>query len=376
MLLWFLCVSALAQMWQTLAPLPAPRYSGAAVALNNRVYYLGGSVSGGVKSAAVFVYDPAGDSWSVGDSMLSARHRFGAVECGGDLYVFGGWGARGELLNSAERYDAVAKSWSPIETMPTPRASLFAGVVNGRIYAIGGWNGASAVGAVEVFDPSTGHWTRVRSMPVPRGEGITGTPDNTILCVGGTTNGSDILDRMDRYHPERDTWYECPPIPVARLAGAGATESRKVYVYAGVGPEGRNTHAAHWFSANVWNQAEPIPSSRRYLAGCCNYPLAYAIGGLDSLMQPTALVEALELPMSVTEEEITQCALGLTAQVVRGSWLNPWSGTAVLCDATGRTVLKVVPGRNDLRQLPAGVYLAVACDQTGRTYRQKLTKLN
>ena len=99
------CALASAQTWDTLAPLPAPRYSGAAVVLNDMVYYLGGSVTGGVKTASVLVYNPVADSWTLGDSMLTARHRFGAVECNASLYVFGGWGNGGELLNSAECYD-------------------------------------------------------------------------------------------------------------------------------------------------------------------------------------------------------------------------------------------------------------------------------
>jgi hypothetical protein len=366
---------ASAQTWDTLAPLPAPRYSGAAVAFNNMVYYLGGSVTGSVKSAAVFAYNPLTDSWTFGDSMLTARHRFGAVECNASLYVFGGWGNGGELLNSAECYDPVGQAWTPIETMPTRRASLFAGTANGKVYAIGGWNGTAAADAVEAFDPGTGHWTQLRPMLFPRSEGITGTPDNTIICTGGTTNGSDILDRVDRYDPAQDTWFDCTPIPVARVAGAGATETHKVYVYGGVGPGGTNTHAAHRFWLNAWVEVSSIPSSRRYLAGCYLRPDAYAIGGLDSLMQPTALVEALELPMAI-EEEWSRPLPSQPASLVRDRWVNPSTEPATLCDAAGRTVLTLRPGANDLSRLSSGVYLSVTRDRLGRTIGvARITKL-
>ncbi len=369
------CALASAQMWHTLKPLPSPRYGGAALARHRTVYHLGGSVIGGVKTATVYNYDVATDSWTVGDSMLTARHRFGAVATNSRLYAFGGWGNGGVLLNSAECYDPVSHTWAPIETMPTRRASMFAAAANGKVYAIGGWNGTSAVDAVEAFDPTTGHWTQLRPMPVPRGEGVTGNPDNTIVCIGGTTNGADILDRVDRYDPASDTWYDCEPIPVARFGGAGATETHKVYVYGGVGPGATNTRATNWFVGNEWNPADSIPSSRRYLAGCCLYPYAYAVGGLDSLLQPTALVEALELPMAV-EEEWSRPLPTQPATLVRGCWFNPSPQHATLCDALGRAVLPLGPGANDLSRVPSGVYLSVTRDRFGRTTGvARITKL-
>ncbi len=369
------CLLASAQTWDTLAPLPEPRYSGAAVPFDNMVYYLGGSVIGGVKTASVFAYNPAADSWTIGDSMLTARHRFGAVALLGRIYVFGGWGHGGVLLNSAECYDSTTHTWTAIETMPTPRASLFSGAANGKVYAIGGWNGTSAVDAVEAFDPATGHWTQLRPMPFPRSEGITGTPDNTMVCIGGTTNGSDVLDRVDRYDPAQDTWYDCTSIPVARFAGAGATETHKVYVYGGVGPDGTNTHAAHRYWLNAWVETFSIPSSRRYLAGCYSLPSAYAIGGLDSLMQPTALVEALELPMAI-EEEWSRPLPAQPASMVRDRWFNRSAEPGVLCDASGRAVLTLQPGANDLSRLPSGVYISVTHDRSGGvSSATRITKL-
>jgi len=370
------CVLASAQMWDTLTPLPAPRYGGVALARNGMVFYLGGSDAGGSKTATFFRYNPGLNVWTTGDSMITARHRFGAAALFGKVYVFGGWGNGGVLLNAAECYDSATRTWAPIETMPTRRASLFAGAANGKVYAIGGWNGTTAVDVVEAFDPVTGHWTQVGTMPVPRCEGVTGSPDSTILCIGGTTDGSDVLDRVDRYDPVRDTWLDCTPIPLARFAGAGATDTHRVYVYGGVGPDGTNTHAANWLTDSTWQAIDSIPSSRRYLAGCYLYPRAYAIGGLDSLMQPTALVEALDISTAV-EEEPPRPLPAQGASFVRDRWTNPSALRAKLCDATGRTVLALQPGENDLSRLPSGVYLSVTRDRFGRAAGvTRLTKLD
>ena len=374
-LIGIVCALASAQMWHTLKPLPSPRYGGVALARHRTIYHLAGSAIGGEKTATVYNYDVATDSWTLGDSMITARHRFGAVSLNSRFYAFGGWGNGGELLNSAESYDPASHTWTPIETMPTRRASMFAGAANGKVYAIGGWDGASAVSAVEAYDPTSGHWSQLRPMPFPRAEGVTGTPDNTIVCIGGTTNGADILDRVDRYDPLNDTWYDCTPIPVARFGGAGATETHKVYVYGGVGPGATNTRATDWFFQNAWNPVDSIPSSRRYLAGCCLYPYAYAIGGLDSLLQPTTLVEALELPMAI-EEEWSKPLPAQPASLVRDRWVNPTAERATLCDALGRAVLALHPGANDLSRVASGVYLSVTRDRFGRTAAvTRITKL-
>ena len=291
--------------WDTAAPLPFPRYSASTVSAGDIGYVLGGSVTGAVKTATMLVYHQQGDSWSVGDSMLVARHRFGACGTAEKLYVFGGWGSGGVLLNRGESYDVGSRTWAPIETMKVKRASLAGAMVNGKLYALGGWTGTVSLAAVEEYDPATGHWTTKRPMTAARCEMMVGVWNNLIYLIGGTTNGSDVLNKVEAYDPVRDTWYVRAPIPTPRTAAGCGAVGGKICVFGGVTTGGVNTRATevYWPATNQWLATESLPSSRRFIAGFgLYYDRVYAIGGADSIMQAMTLVEYLDLPMGLSAE--------------------------------------------------------------------------
>jgi len=355
--------------WVTLAPLPEARYSGAVVALGNRLYYLGGSAVGGVKTRSVFIYDTSANTWSIGDSMLTPRHRFGAAALNGRIHVFGGWGNSGVLLGSTEVYDTATRTWTFAETLRTRRAAMFAAAGNGRLYAIGGWTGTAALRTVEEFDPGTNTWTFRQPMPTARCEGATGVLNGLIVCVGGTSTGSNVLNVNEAYDPTADRWTTLAPIPTARCRAGAGTEGLKLYVYGGIDSTLTNTHACegYYLLANAWTPWVPLPSSRRDLAGGQfeNWHEVYAIGGQDSTMQPTGRVERLELPMSVeARPELTARArLAVHPNPGRGLLrlsFHDAAGPATIADASGRVVAVLRPCRGfalwDATRYRAGVY--------------------
>jgi hypothetical protein len=356
--------------WEPCAPLPESRYSGAAVALGGRVYYLGGSAAGGQKTNSVFVYHPREDSWSVGDSMPEARHRFGAVQRDSSIYVFGGWGDGGVLLNSAWRYDVGSRIWTAIETLPARRASVFAAAdptVHGKVYCIGGWDGVRAYGDNFEYDPATGHWRERAPMPTPRCEGACLAYMYPAVCVGGTSDGSTLVSTVEFYDDWDDAWYTWVPSPVARM-GMAAVRAPGVRVLGGVGA-GNVTLAANWRIDyhNVWEEHEPLPEPRRYLAAClCSEDTlpylshVYAIGGQDSLQQPSPSVWRWEPYLSVEPEQPPLRAASARARIVRpGDPLPRPAGACadgVVCDVGGR-VVKTVRSGDACPNLAAGTYL-------------------
>lgn len=362
--------------WESCAPLPAPRYSGAAVLLLGRIYYLGGSAAGGQKTRTVFVYNPQEDTWETGDSMPEARHRFGAVARDSSIYVFGGWGDGGALLNSGWRYDAGSRTWTAIETLPRPRASVFAAAdptVSGRIYCVGGWDGARAYGDNFEFDPATGHWCERAPMPTPRCEGACVQYMYPAVCVGGTSDGSTLLTTVACYDDWSDTWYTWVPSPIARM-GMAAVSASGVGVLGGIGA-GNRTLAANWRIDyhGVWEEQDSLPEPRRFLAACLvtedtfPYPShVYVIGGQDNLLQPSASVWRCEPRLSVEAGPSPLPSAAARACVLRpGARLpGPRDGGAegVIYRPDGRVAARVRAGAA-CPALPAGTY--VVCWRRG-----------
>lgn len=365
-----LALAALAPaQWDPVAPLPEARYSGALIALGGKLYYVGGSSAGGLKTRTLFIYDIATDSWTVGESLATARHRFGAVECRGRIYVFGGWGNGGQLLKSGEVYDTATGRWSAIETLPTGRASVFCGARQdppGRVYCIGGWTGTQALNQTLEYNVATSHWTARAPMPSARCEGASGTSGGYVLCIGGTPDASTLLATNELYDPEQDTWFVARPMPTPRMACAGAAWN-EVAVTGGIVSPGcpSRRHEYYDWGHDYWRTGESLPEPMRYHAATFAFvwpnEFLYVAGGTDSTGAPSRRVWRTHFPVALSDrprshlphpshttitDGLLRLGLPASARSLRPALLNPM----------GRRVLELTAGLNDLGRLPAGVY--------------------
>ncbi len=178
--------------WEELAPMPEERWAGAAAALGEYIYFLGGSSS----SSDLLRYDPATDSWVRLAPLLQAREHTQAVALDGYLYALGGRWDRG--LNSAERYDPATDSWTRIPSMNHPRSGFGAAVWGGQIVVAGGELLAplAIIDTVEIYDPAQNRWELLDvTMPVPlHGLPIAVVGDQLYL-LGGSGLAGDVSNR-------------------------------------------------------------------------------------------------------------------------------------------------------------------------------------
>jgi N-acetylneuraminic acid mutarotase len=153
--------------WVTLAPLPAPRSDGAAVAVGGRVHLFGGCrvnpKTGQIRVLrSVDVYDPETNTWSREPRDLprprAAFYQVAVLDGGGPspkVYIIGGWAGRGMGAASVFIYDVSADTYTRGTRMPTPRAEMGVAALRKHIYAVGGAQPAfgASVAANEVFRP-------------------------------------------------------------------------------------------------------------------------------------------------------------------------------------------------------------------------------
>jgi N-acetylneuraminic acid mutarotase len=363
---------AAAQAWEPVASLPSPRYSGEAVFLGGKVYYIGGSVVGGLKTNTVFVHDTALATWNEAETLNVARHRFGTAALDGKIYVFGGWGNGGVLLKSAECYDTATGHWSFIETLPGGRASVFSGatIFGGlRVWCAGGWTGTQALSENLAFDPATGHWRTLASMPTALCEGMSACDGSALYCAGGTHDGGAPVATFLIYDALSDVWYtHWPDMPAARMAGAGVSDGGGVWIIGGVLATGATTAVDEQIDYHrVWREDEPIPEPRRFCAACLVppdstgwYAHMYILGGLDSLLQPVATVWRGFAPLGVEEKLVVPAYHGAGTSIVRAGTsleapeVTEAVGTMVAAD--GRVAAIVHPG-DSCPAVAAGLYV-------------------
>ncbi len=188
--------------WTEIAPLPEPRMAGAAVALKDKIYIVGGA--GG--SSALLEYDPAANTWRRLAALSTPREHLAAAALDGEIYALGGrWGGLGEL-DSVEIYDPAADAWRAGPPLLQPHAGFSAAVLRGRILAAGGeiiMTGSETLTAFEIFDPRTPGWARGPDLPYPIHGVAAAVAGDRFYLLGGSSRAGAIENegRVMIYNP-------------------------------------------------------------------------------------------------------------------------------------------------------------------------------
>ena len=88
------------------------------VALDGKLYCMGGRTPDNARTNGVEVYDPVTDAWSAVAPMIDARDSFGAGVLDGKIVVCGG----AEDEQAVERYCPSTDSWERLPPMLTGRS--------------------------------------------------------------------------------------------------------------------------------------------------------------------------------------------------------------------------------------------------------------
>ena len=131
--------AALAQMptspWKKAAPFPEPDEELYGVAVNGKLYVIGGWGEGKARGAT-YEYDPATDKWTKKKSMPRPAHHAALAAANGKIYVSGGFvapagtqiptGGAWEPIDDAWEYDPAADSWKSLPPLPGKRGAAVA----------------------------------------------------------------------------------------------------------------------------------------------------------------------------------------------------------------------------------------------------------
>jgi N-acetylneuraminic acid mutarotase len=128
--------------WTTKAPLLTGRTDLAAAVIGNKIYAVGGfgdSNDWATNSGtwALEEYDPKTNIWTKKSPLPTPRKGLRAVAIDGKLYAIGGRAINGEVA-TVEEYDPQTDTWSDCTPMLTARQNLAAVAVGKSVLALGG----------------------------------------------------------------------------------------------------------------------------------------------------------------------------------------------------------------------------------------------
>lgn len=253
--------------WTQKQSMPKPAHHVMTAALNGRVYVFGGftnptdeheasNEAGWLPTNSSWAYDPTTDTWMSLASLPTPRGAGWAVALNGKIYVIGGVqadirdeptaplspGSPQRVLGTVEEYDPATNQWNARASMPTPRNHLFAAAVGNKIYAIGGRIGSAQItvaedtNVVEEYDPARDQWIGKGRAPIRR-SGMAGAVANGRIYVAGGEyqdwEGAKAFWAVQSYDPASGLWDTLPRMQLAHHGFAAGIIGGALHVAGG-----------------------------------------------------------------------------------------------------------------------------------------------
>ncbi|XP_014825597.1 PREDICTED: kelch-like protein 42 isoform X1 [Poecilia mexicana] len=179
------CYNPCRNEWNQVAPLNQKRSNFKLLAVQGKLYAVGGQCLGTVEC-----YSPEQDWWTCVSSMPDPLAEFSACECQGMIYVMGGYTARDRNTNVL-RYCPTSDSWSVFQTCPVHIRKQQMLSVEDTIYLVGGYTHQLEAGrrqrrpsqtedvlSVQSYNVSTGEWIQLKENTSKSGLNLTCTLHN------------------------------------------------------------------------------------------------------------------------------------------------------------------------------------------------------
>jgi hypothetical protein len=146
---WFDVYDPETRRWSRLPDLPRARDHFLAAVVDDKLYAIGGrDTEVGRTIAETDVYDFASGSWTTAGSLLpTPRGGYGAAVLDGEIWVVGGEDPD-QAFSTVEVYDPARDSWRVGDPIPTPRHGIQVALCGGALYVAAG--GAAPFGTTPV----------------------------------------------------------------------------------------------------------------------------------------------------------------------------------------------------------------------------------
>lgn len=314
--------SAMAQTlgtWEDQTQMPTPRYALAVVALNGKIYAIGGVSNTQIESSSANErYDPQTNRWTIMAQLPTPSSYCATVACKGKIYILGGLtqnGSESTNLVTNQVFDPLTNSWTQMAPIPGYTwIGCSATEVQGKIYLLGGGDGRNLV---EVYDPATNSWAARASCPEKlswHAAAALGNKIYVLASVWPTANSkSSISPKTLIYDVTSNAWSYGSPfhflVQDAAVVAANASGVPAIYLIGGqplqVKTPGDIPLASRYVQiyfpgGNYWVAGENTPTEHARQGAAVVDDKIYVIGGYHSTTLTTIMAPAL-LGIKVTD---------------------------------------------------------------------------
>jgi hypothetical protein len=284
-------------VWDAAAAIPEPRAANLVQCPDDPdgFYLVGGITTGNVTADTLYYFDAISNTWGITLTTMPQPRRGVAATCyEGKIYVAGGWAIL--PYNSFYIYDIAGDSWSVGPSLPDVLWGAALGAWNGKLYLVGGtrigfpW---TPVAQVDVYDIASGMWKPGARTAMPTAASFFGNAQRGpyLFAVGGASGTTNNVTTTQRYDMSSDTWAGGPQFSSQRVLVSLAITGERLYALGGdlngVGQVATDLveylELSSW-PGGVWTDlGDPLPEVNIYPASACTRAInggeIWAVGG-------------------------------------------------------------------------------------------------
>jgi len=277
---------AVGNSWTPMAPMNQARGHLGVVALDDKIYAIGGSLTFfASKDSTVDTnecYDPSSNTWVTLTSMPTPRTDFAIAACDGKIYCIGGYtyDKTGMQVFSVvnEVYDIASDSWSTKAAFPVSKAGLSAQAAEGQIFVLGADDNT-----LFVYNPASDVWTEKNSRPIFDSNLVPVLVDDRLMSVGlfcNTTDDDVVTSEYKVLLIDGSREGKAEPA-LSKSAFVAGVSLRRVYIFL-ADEQNEGTLAYETTGSNTWTKGVAMPTRRTYSGVGVVNDIFYVIGGFDA----------------------------------------------------------------------------------------------
>ncbi len=184
--------------YSSMPQLPSARGSGVLVALGRKLHFVSGADSSRADRREHWVLDldNQGAGWKSLAAIPNGKTHLGAVALNGKLYVVGGqheYDDDADCQSDLHVYNPSTNGWTKLASMPRALSHHNSSTVvhNGRILVLGGETSpGSNTSKVSAYDPAANRWTDLTSLPGTRTSGVAGVINGAVYFSTGSVQST------------------------------------------------------------------------------------------------------------------------------------------------------------------------------------------
>lgn len=306
--------------WQRKADLLLPVQEIYPAVFQGEIYVAGGLSSElpkqqGQMTALVQIYNPTTDTWRYGPALPEARHHGQLVAVDGKLFLLGGfiqahgghWSASADVL----QLDLTQQRWLKVASLPQPLSETVSWVHQHKIHLVSGrspegtanaqWQHHMDVALHWVLDTQSLQITGAPALPEAKNSAAGLAVNTTGYLLGGRQVKAGNKADFHSFDLNSQQWQPRAAMPQAQAGLAVALLEQQLLIFGGeFFQQGGGVFSKVWSysaSANSWQQQGEMPVPRHGLGAVTVDHAVYLIGGATAagLKQTSAVLERVTI---------------------------------------------------------------------------------